>query len=139
MEHVSVRIRKEDVFQPKLVSDFNRIRQVIHNLISNAIKFSEEDIYVECLQRKSFSEVLTVWRTYSASYPNHEPRLKDIAASRSTTDGGSSDGDSWLIFSIMDKGIGIKADDLKKLGTAFTQLSQGRQKKYQGELSRAAY
>ncbi len=90
MEQVSVRIRKEDVIQPKLVSDFNRIRQVIYNLISNAIKFSEDDIHVELLQRKSFSEVLTVWKTYSASYPNHEPRLKDIAAGRSTTTNGGS-------------------------------------------------
>lgn len=59
MEGVSVRVRKEDVTQPVLVSDFNRIRQVIHNLISNAIKFSEEDIYVELLQRNTFTEVLT--------------------------------------------------------------------------------
>ena len=76
MEGLSVRVRKEDVSYPLLFSDFNRIRQVIHNLISNAIKFSEEDIQVECLQRRTFAEVLTVWRTYAASYPNHEPRLK---------------------------------------------------------------
>ena len=53
MEGVSLRVRKEDVhIAPRLVSDFNRIRQVVHNLISNAIKFSEDDIYVELLQRR---------------------------------------------------------------------------------------
>ena len=110
-----------------LISDFTRVRQVVHNLISNSIKFSkgEEDVYVECLQRQTFSEVLTVWKTYAANYPNHEPRLKDIASISSF--GVEKDKDScWIIFSVIDRGIGIKADDLKKLGTAFTQLSQGR-------------
>lgn len=78
---------------------------------------------------------MTVWKTYTASYPNHEPRLKEIAANRASTNNGSGDDDvCWIILSVIDKGIGIKAADLKRLGTAFTQLSQGRQKKYQGEL-----
>lgn len=125
MEGVSVRVRKEDVKHQLLVSDFNRIRQVAHNLISNAIKFSEkEDIYVECLQRDTFSEVLTVWKTYTANYPNHEPKLKNIA---STVDQLGDDKDNcWIILSVIDRGIGIKEEDLKLLGTAFTQLSQGR-------------
>ena len=119
MEGISVRVRKEDVTSPLLVSDFNRIRQVVHNLISNAIKFSQEDVYVECLQRKSFTEVLTVWKTYAASYPNHEPQLKSMQVEEKTDN-------CWVIFSVIDRGIGINAADLKLLGTAFTQLSQGR-------------
>jgi signal transduction histidine kinase len=129
MEGVSVRVRKEDVKHQLLVSDFNRIRQVVHNLISNAIKFSEkEDIYVECLQRETFSEVLTVWKTYAASYPNHEPKLKNIASETANAINPLEDSkDScWIILSVIDRGIGIKAADLKLLGTAFTQLSQGR-------------
>lgn len=136
MEGISVRVRKEDVTHQLLVSDFNRIRQVVHNLISNAIKFSEEDIYIECLQRRTFAEVLTVWKTYAASYPNHEPRLKDIASAKASTNKEVADDDHcWLILSVIDRGIGINSVDLKRLGTAFTQLSQGRQKKYQGKWS----
>ena len=48
---------------------------------------------------------------------------------------GESDVDEdslWMIISVIDRGIGIQADDLLKLGTAFTQLSQGCQKKFQG-------
>lgn len=41
MEGVSIRVRKEDVYHSWLYSDFSRIRQVVHNLISNAIKFSD--------------------------------------------------------------------------------------------------
>jgi nitrogen-specific signal transduction histidine kinase len=53
MEGVSVRVRKEDThIAPQLVSDFPRIRQVVHNLISNAIKFSKDDIHVELLERR---------------------------------------------------------------------------------------
>ena len=74
---------------------------------------------------------MTVWKTYTSSYPNHEPRLKDITPPNTSVNDGDDDV-SWIILSVIDKGIGIKADDLAKLGTAFTQLSQGRQKKYQG-------
>ena len=123
MEGISVRVRKVDVTSPLLVSDFNRIRQVVHNLISNAIKFSQEDIYVECLQRKTFTEVLTVWKTYVASYPNHEPQLKSMQLPKKMEDKKDN---CWIIFSVIDKGIGINAADLKRLGNAFTQLSQGR-------------
>lgn len=132
MEGVSVRVRKEDIIHKKASSDFNRIRQVVHNLVSNAIKFSEDDIYIEILQRRTFTEVMTVWKTYTSSYPNHEPSLKGITTPNAGVADSSPDDTYWLILSVIDKGIGIKADDLKKLGTAFTQLSQGKQKKYQG-------
>ena len=68
-----------------------------------------------------------MWKTYTASYAHHEPRLKDIAPS-SNNNGGSDADDAhlWIILSVIDKGIGIKANDLLKLGTAFTQLSQVR-------------
>lgn len=153
MEGVSVRVRKTDVFHENLSSDFSRIRQVLNNLISNAIKFSEDDIYVELLQRKSFAEVISVWKTYMNIYPEHRPLIKDLAAAssgvseegateedsssdRSGTDGAkncnNSDKTLWLIISVIDKGIGIKGEDLNRLGTAFTQLSKGRQRKYQG-------
>jgi len=133
MEGVSIRVRKEDVFHRRLHSDFSRIRQVVHNLISNAIKFSENDIAIEVLERGSFRDVLSVWGTYMNSYPSCEPSLKDLAAfSAEETANGSQENTLWLIISVIDKGIGIGAADLKRLGIAFTQLSQGRQKKYQG-------
>lgn len=61
-------------------------------------------------------------------YPACSPSLKDLAANAVE---GAPD-TLWLIISVIDKGIGISAGDLQKLGTAFTQLSQGYQKKYQG-------
>jgi len=71
-----------------------------------------------------------------SSYPACEPSLKDLAAfGAEEADASKEDGEGntlWLIISVIDKGIGISPGDLKKLGTAFTQLSQGRQKKYQG-------
>ena len=96
------------------------------------------DISIEILQRGSFTDVLSVWRTYKNIYPACEPSLMDIAASGTdTSDEGQAvdidtDKELWLIVSVVDKGIGIDAAGLQRIGTAFTQLSQGRQKKYQG-------
>lgn len=85
---------------------------------------------------------MSVWRTYKNSYPACEPRLKDLAEFGANSNEAEEEGNEdetndsekmlWLIVSVIDKGIGIDAADLKRLGTAFTQLSQGRQKKYQG-------
>lgn len=129
MQGVSVRIRKEDILHDHCKGDFDRLRQVINNLINNAIKFSDEDIYIELLQRKSFAEVVSVWKTYKNIYPNCEPCLKDVQAEESNV---AADNKLWTVVSVIDRGIGIAAPDLKRLGTAFTQLSSGRQKKYQG-------
>ena len=72
MEGVSVRVRKEDTrIAPHLVSDFPRIRQVVHNLISNAIKFSKDDICVELLERRVSHAMLVfsnVFRLPTAFY-----------------------------------------------------------------------
>lgn len=93
-------------------------------------------ISIEVLERGTFTDVMSVWRTYTNSYPACEPSLKDLASFGGNTNEGTADNEAkktlWLIVSVIDKGIGINAEDLKKLGTAFTQLSQGRQKKYQG-------
>lgn len=83
------------------------------------------------MQKNTFSEVLAVWKTYSNVYPNCEPTLLELSTFVAEASEASAD-TIWVIFSIVDKGIGITGPDLKKLGTAFTQLSSGRQKKYQG-------
>ena len=134
MEGQSIRIRKEDTVVTQVAADFSRVRQIINNLISNAIKFSENDIFVEVLQRKSFSDVVSVWKTYTTSYPNVDQSLSDVENLTNDPQGNKSESDDtiWTIFSVVDNGIGISKDDLKLLGTAFTQLSTGRQKRYQG-------
>lgn len=70
-----------------LIGDSLRIRQILINLMNNAVKFTEEGFIRLCIE------------------------VKD-----------SRDDKKYLRFSIKDSGQGIREEDLKKLGEAFTQV-----------------
>jgi len=87
-------------FQPessiiKLSADPQRLKQILINLLNNAVKFTPEN----------GSIVLKVHTT---------PERDQVR------------------FSVIDNGIGISPDDLKKLFTPFTQLDSGLSRQYGG-------
>jgi two-component system, sensor histidine kinase and response regulator len=80
-----------------LIGDADRVRQVLANLISNAIKFTERGEVVVRLTRIGAAGARTVFR-----------------------------------FAVFDTGIGIAAEDQKRLFAAFSQIDGSLTRKYGG-------
>ena len=84
----------------RVYGDITRVRQVLINLVGNAVKFTETgDIYVNC----------------------------SIAAGDPLAEGALI-----LCFAVRDTGIGIPAEKLGRLFTAFTQVDASTTRKYGG-------
>jgi signal transduction histidine kinase len=76
----------------RIVSDRRRVEQILINLVTNAVKFTEKGhVCVECRQM-----------------------------------------DTELECSVLDSGIGIKAEDMGKLFKAFQQVDTGLTRRYEG-------
>ena len=90
--------REEPNLPPCAQGDALRLRQVLTNLVANAIKFTQSGEVVVDLRRL--------------------PQ-------------GSPD-DLWVEFAIRDTGIGIEADKLPRLFSAFTQVSSDMSRRYGG-------
>ena len=82
---------RTEIFYPSshIFSDKIMLKQILFNLISNAIKYSDNnsEIKIEVSQ--------------------------------------SNDNDNFVVFSIIDKGIGIEADDMNKIFLEFVQVQDG--------------
>jgi PAS domain S-box-containing protein len=78
----------------EIVLDPGKLKQVLFNYLSNAIKFTPEEGYVTIVMRP--------------------------------------EGTDHFILEVKDTGIGIKAEDIKRLFVEFQQLDASASKKYQG-------
>ena len=78
---------------PVMTGDPRAFRQIVLNLVSNAIKFTERGGKV----------------TVSAAVEG-----------------------SWLVLRVSDTGVGIAADDLKRVGDPFFQAGKGYQRRHEG-------
>ncbi len=90
--------REEPDLPPCAQGDALRLRQVLTNLVANAIKFTQSGEVVVDLRR----------------LPQGGPE------------------DLWFEFAIRDTGIGIEADKLPRLFSAFTQVSSDMSRRYGG-------
>jgi PAS domain S-box-containing protein len=89
-------------------SDRRRVEQIVINLLSNAVKFTDRG-----------GITLTVCQSKG-------PRpLEDKSDIR-------PGGDSLLMISVTDTGIGIKAEDIEKLFKPFKQIDSGTTRRYEG-------
>ncbi|MFN8673995.1 MAG: response regulator [Candidatus Sericytochromatia bacterium] len=116
---------------PKIIySDYLRIKQVLSNIISNAIKFTEKGEIILFVKLKN---------DFKTSYGVSTQQEKEIVGSAETPEHSSevfSNNNKnelyTLEFIISDTGIGIPEDKKDKIFKPFTQLDSSLSRKYSG-------
>lgn len=98
--------------QTEIEADSEKLRQIIFNLLDNAVKFTPSGGHVCVSARKINSEEL----------PAISPPLP----------GREMGGREWIEVSVADTGIGIKPEDMTRLFKPFQQLESVYTKKYKG-------
>jgi len=98
---------------PRIEADSQRIRQIVTNLLDNAIKFTAEGSIT--------IEVLTTTIEGGQSSNGRTP-----PESLKVADG------KWLMLSVSDTGIGIAPDDQTYIFDAFRQVDSSSVRKYEG-------
>ncbi len=99
----------------KLIADSRKLKQIMFNLLSNALKFTPDGGAVSVRARKVLSSELLV---LSSDLKPETFNLKP-------------DGD-FVEISVEDTGIGINKEDLPKLFKAFSQVSSPYTKEHKG-------
>ncbi len=105
---------------PSVLGDYDRLRQVVVNLISNAVKFTDEGEI----------RVMAWLGDEEGHCPGRRLAVNDEKGQRETrlaTDGGKrlSDeevGGDWVLVSVQDTGVGIASQDLGKVFEQFEQV-----------------
>lgn len=109
-----IRLHPEVEADGTLLLDRRKTRQIIYNLLSNALKFTQEGgsvtLRVSRVAREQIGDIQAVTedRPSAFVFPH------------------------YLEVSVTDTGIGINADDLKRLFQPFVQLDGGLARKYEG-------
>ena len=109
--HVAVRkglrfrVEVGENLPPGIRTDGQRLRQILKNLISNALKFTEQGEVVVAIECPSYEE---------------NPM------------GGGINAERWLAIRVRDTGIGVPGDRQKRIFEAFQQADSSTARKYGG-------
>lgn len=95
-----------------IYGDQNRIRQILDNVLDNAVKFTPSG---------SITLDVSIISVIKGSSPNF----------KLPTVGWLRDGE-WIVFTIIDTGIGIDPEDQAKIFDQFSQVDTSRTREYEG-------
>jgi PAS domain S-box-containing protein len=101
----------------QLQLDTRKTKQIVYNLLSNAVKFSANGGHVKLRARRVARDVVG---TLAGAWPVHSFPLADNEYSE------------FLEISVSDSGIGISANNMKKLFQAFSQIDSSLARKFEG-------
>lgn len=105
-KQINFQVKVWDDCYPEMVSDKLRLEQVIKNLISNALKFTDKNGLVSLDFRKATTEDCTI----------HNLQFEE----------------DIIAISVTDTGIGIPVDKQKQIFEAFKQVDNSTSRKYGG-------
>jgi signal transduction histidine kinase len=106
-----------------ITADLRKLKQIIYSLLSNAMKFTPQGGKVSLKARM----VDCVCRSEDAG------RDLQIIAKQSGSDGaGDAQRRKCVAISVVDTGIGIKAEDQERIFASFEQADGSSSRKYQG-------
>ena len=106
-----------------ITADLRKLKQIIYSLLSNAMKFTPQGGKVSL----KVQMVDCVYRSEGAG------RDLQIIAKQSGSDGaGDAQRRKCVAISVVDTGIGIKAEDQERIFASFEQADGSSSRKYQG-------
>ena len=102
-------------------TDHKRLQKILHNLLDNAVKFTNSGYVALTIDTVSNAEVLTT-KNRTLIDINKDPNISKI-----NKDNNSHAAHDWVRFSIQDSGIGIDIAKQHQLLTYLNQNSQNNQ------------
>ncbi|HEY9811854.1 MAG TPA: response regulator [Halomicronema sp.] len=99
-----------------MYADVTKVRQILFNLLSNAAKFTENG---------------TVTLSVKSAKANNSGEIV-ISDSEKIIFSNSHPGENWLIFEVIDTGIGMNKEQIESIFQAFIQADSSTTRKYGG-------
>ena len=132
---LDLQVRFDGSSERLFLLDEGRLRQVLFNMVGNAIKFTREGMVEVVAGVEGFEGGDSF--NHSAGKPSDLPFEGKQPAATSNGDGadvpdGGAAPSCQLVFKIIDTGIGIAESDQQSIFAAFSQVSRGSNRAYQG-------
>jgi signal transduction histidine kinase len=100
-----------------IIADERKLKQIIYNLVSNAVKFTPEGGSVHIRAQMSEHGILTADVKRAANVSYSQSHVQNT---------------HYIQITVADTGIGIKNDDLNRIFNPFEQVDGSSSRTYQG-------